>query len=274
MSHYLTLGVAETATPEEIKKAFRELAKKYHPDANKGDPQSEAKFKRINEAYEILKDPAKRQQYDMQRQGNTFHFRSGGFDPNQGFDPFDIFGFNQGGFRQNQVRNRDTVVTYVITLEEAFEGKTVDIKFNTGSGTTRTINLAIPRSIHNGTRIRYAGMGEDTVKGVPPGDLYVKILIEPHTQFIRAQFEIVTTIYVDFIDAMIGVNKQVPTIDGKLINLRVHAGMNPGQHIQVPDQGMWRPDGKRGNMIVEVVMEQPVLNNSQIEQLSRIKDLK
>lgn len=286
-SHYETLGVAKTASDADIKSAFRKLAMQCHPDKNPGDAAAEKKFKEINEAYEHLKDPAKRQAYDA-AQANPFGQRG-----SHSADWEDIFAKRRqyGGSvhedmfmeeilrraRQQQhaqqVKNKDTILKYTVTLEEVYAGKEVELRYSTSRNPSKTAKIVIPRSVRDGAKIRYAGMGDDLNPNAPAGDLYVVITIAQNDRFVRMDDNILTSVTIDFIDAILGVTRRVPCIDGSEINLRILAGMKPGDHIKVPEKGLWTDSGRRGHMLVEVVMQQPKLNNAQYELLAKIKDL-
>lgn len=284
MSHYETLGVSKTADESEIKKAFRALAMKFHPDKNPGNSSAEKKFKEINEAYEILKDPQKRAAYDYENtvRKNQSWSNAPNWDDTfskrrqyGNFSDDEILNEILRRARQNQppARNKDTILRYTASLEDVFTGKEVELRYSTAKNPGKTIKINIPRSIVDGTKIRYAGMGDDTYANAPPGDLYVVISIAPNDRFIRNGDTLTTSVTIDFIDAILGVNKRIPCIDGSEINLRIHAGMAPSSHIRVPEKGLWSHQGTRGSMLVEVVMEQPTLNDAQRELLRKVKEL-
>lgn len=286
MTHYELLGVKNTADEKELKSAFRRLAMQYHPDKNPGDASAEKKFKEINEAYETLKDPDKRAAYDYSLRGPQRTHTD--FNPRTDWD--DLFAKKRqyGNFgadyefeellRRAQARahapsrNKDTLLKYTVTLEEVFTGKEVELRYTTSRG-QKTVKVVIPRSIRDGERVRYSGKGDDSVAGVPPGDLYVAVSVAPNDRFIRSDYTISTSVTVDFIDAMIGTYKRIPCIDGSEINLRINAGLNPGSAIKVPEKGLWKDNGERAPMMVEVVMVQPKLNNAQYELLAKLKNL-
>lgn len=287
MTHYDTLGVSKTADADEIKKAFRAKAKQFHPDLNPDDASAAEKFRQVNEAYDVLKDDAKRAEYDRMGSGPKFrdHFNprshhnwDDGLRRQYSNVDSDLFEellrrTAQHQARQNQVKNKDTILKYTMQLEDIFTGKEVELRYSTSRVPNKTIKVSVPKSTRDGAKIRYAGMGDDSNPNAAPGDLYVVITIAPNARFVRNDADISTSVTIDFIDAMLGVNKRVPCIDGSEINLRIHAGMNPGQSIKVPEKGLWNEYGRRGNMMVEVVLQQPKLNNAQYELLAKLKDL-
>lgn len=288
-SPYEVLGVQNTADDAEIKAAFRKLAKKWHPDVNQGNPSAEIKFKEINEAYETLKDPQKRAAYDYMSKPRS-GAAAGGFYTQSDWDRRSQYGRatndafeemlreaarrNNGyqSYQSHTLKNKDTILNYSISFEESFTGKEVELRYNVG-GKSKTTKVTIPKSVNNGAKIRFAGQGDDTLKDVPAGDLFVIINIKDDPRFVRNDSTVSTTIYIDFIDAMLGTTKRVPCIDGSEINLRVYGGMNPGSSIKVPEKGFYDAYGKRGPMMVEVVMEQPKLNPEQLAALAKIRDL-
>jgi DnaJ-class molecular chaperone len=281
-SPYDILGVTKTSTDAEIKQAYHRLAKKYHPDINKDDKSAADKFKEISSAYDLIKDADKRLAYETQNAGWSHQGFAGG---SQSSDPFVDALRRARQYRQDDNwyeevlraqkasrKNKDTLIRYTVTLEEAFRGKDVEIKYSTESRKDRTVKVKIPRSIRDGAKIRYAGMGDDSIPGVPAGDLYIVVSIAPNSVFVRNNETISTSITIDFIDAILGKNVRVPTIDGAEINLRIHAGLNPGSHVKVPEMGMYNEFGRRGPMLVEVVMVQPKLTEAQYELLAKLKN--
>ena len=184
--YYATLGVPKDASPDDIKKAYRKLAMKLHPDRNPGNKEAEAKFKDINEANDILSDDQKRAAYDNpqpQMHGFNpfgggspfeFHFSTGGGNPHDIFN--NIFrDIHRGqGFQQ---RNRDINLALQISLEEAFNGKEQDIQYNVGNSPVNNLKIRIPPGIEEGTKLRFGGQGDKSIPNVPPGDLYITIQI-------------------------------------------------------------------------------------------------
>lgn len=284
MSHYETLGVSKTASADEIKKAFRTKAKQFHPDLNPNDAKAAEQFRRVNEAYEVLKDSTKRAEYDTVSERPKFRDPFGsrtawddGLRRQYSNVDNDLFEELLRRTRDHQARqqqkNKDTILKYTMQLEDIYTGKEVELRYSTSRVPNKTIKVSIPKSTRDGAKIRYAGMGDDSNPNAAPGDLYVVITIAPNARFIRNDADISTSVTIDFIEAMLGVNKRIPCIDGSEINLRIHAGMNPGQSIKVPEKGLWNEYGRRGNMMVEVVLQQPKLNNAQYELLAKLKDL-
>lgn len=277
--YYQILGVQTTAEDAVIKSAYRKLAKEFHPDTNK-DPGAEAKFKEINEAYETLKDANKRAQYDAQRnntfRGNTFRWTNQPDGGQEGFVDLDEILRDIRRSRNpypQDAKNRDIVLAYAITLEEAFEGKDADVTYNLPGKEGQKIQFKIPAGIQDGIKLRFQGKGDDAMKDVKPGDLYVKIQIMPHHSFIRMGYHLVTSVAIDYMDAMLGAEKEIPTIEGGKIKMRVPAGIHPGQSLRAAGKGMPINGSQRGDMMVEIVFQPSKLTDEQRELIEKARSL-
>jgi curved DNA-binding protein len=278
---YQILGVATTADDATLKSAYRKLAKEYHPDTNK-DPNAEAKFKEINEAYDTLKDANKRAQYDLERTGG-FRTKSqsywsnqpGGFEGSVNLDDIlrDIQNRRARHYQYDAVVNRDIMITYAITLEEAFQGKDADVKYNLPGKEAQSIQFKIPAGIQDGIRLRFQGKGDNAISDIPPGDLYIRINIVPHNVFVRMGYHLVTSTTIDYMDAMLGAEREIPTIEGTKINMRVPAGIQPGQSLRAAGKGMPMGNGQRGDMMVEVVFSPSKLSDEQRELIEKARSL-
>ena len=276
--YYKILGVEKNATEEEIKRAYRKLARQYHPDFNKGDKQAEEKFKEINEAYQVLSDPAARRKYD--RIGSAYQSwggEAGSFDWNeflgndiggvrihfgdgrQAYTDFSdffraIFGGLSGFERTARRSAPPRVVTQrlPITLQEAFHGteRTVD------NGRERKV-VRIPPGVKNGSKVRVRGMGPVAPDGTAR-DLHLLIEILPDPVFEVDGVDLHTEVTVDAFTAMLGGVVKVPTLEGA-VRLRIPAGTQPGQVIRVRGQGLpLRPKSvRRGDLLVHVNVEVP-----------------
>lgn len=266
MDYYQILGVAKTATDDEIKKAFRKLAMKHHPDRG-GD---QAEFQKIQEAYATLGDVQKRQQYDNPAPQGFQQF--GGMPP--GFE--DLFrGMGQGGFQdfgsmfgfrqQRPVKNRDTGLETQITLEDAFSGKTIMASIQLPSGREQVLEIKIPAGIQSGQRLRLSGMGDDSIPNVPRGDIYVTIHVAPHRLFQRNGDDLVSEITVSVWDAMLGTTKIINTLDNKQIEVTVPAGTQPNSTLRLSGYGMPNVNDNRfrGNILLGINITIPVLTEEQ-----------
>lgn len=282
--YYSTLGVAETATDDEIKGAFRKLAMKYHPDKNPGDNSAEEQFKKINEAYSTLSDRQKRSEYDnIKRYGGADQFRHGGaqhfhfnFDHTGNIDDIIHQFFTQNGFAhpfgQQTRRNRDLQFGIEITLEDAFAGKDLPIAFK-ANGQDVNVVVRIPPGIEHGTRMRFQGYGDKTMPNLPPGDLYVTINIYNHPRFRREGPHLHCILNLDVLDAAIGTTVELDCIDNTRVNVTVPAGTQHGTALRVKQKGMpvRQNQNQRGDLIINVSLVVPRdLSTEQIDLLKTI----
>ena len=286
--YYEVLGVSKSASDDEIKKAYRKLAVKYHPDKNPGDKEAEAKFKEINEAHDVLSDKQKRARYDQfghagvggagggggnpfaggfNFNGQTFNFDFGG---GGGGSPFDdilgsLFGF--GGARRPR-RGADYQTSVTLTFEEAVFGTT-----KTASAESGEIKVKIPAGIDDGMSIRLRGKGGPAPEGgSEPGDLYVRIKVKSHKSLTREGAIILSEQRIDMVDAALGCEIEVVTVDGP-IRMKVPAGTQSGTPFKLSGHGVpFRADGDRGPHIVTVIVETPKnLSRNQKELLEEFK---
>ena len=275
--HYSTLGVSPQATPEEIKKAYRSLANKHHPD--KGGDQ--AVFKDVSVAYDTLSDQNKRAEYDQQRMGGPqVRFRTGG---GGGFQDFnDIFGGGNpfGGapfgdiFGRQIRRNRDLNIQCQITLLDSFQGKQLEANYRMPSGRPQTVVINLPPGVENGDTIRYQGLGDDSIPQAPRGNLNVTIVIVPDPDFKREGNDLYTTLRINPIEAMIGCKKQVKTISGETIMLDVRAGVETGTEYAQQGGGFVNVhNGQTGRFITVISIQTPAVTDpTLIADLKRIND--
>ncbi len=275
--YYKLLEIPRGASDDEIRKAYRKLARKHHPDLNPGDKKAEERFKEINEAHEVLSNPEKRQKYDTLganwQHGQEFRpppgyegrfggmndadFRFGG----TGFSDFfeSLFGagrgFNRppgGGFSS---RGEDIEGDIMITLEEAFHGSTRAITVQRGNK-TETYKVKIPAGVEAGSRIRLGGAGEAGVGRGPTGDLYLRVRLAPHP-FLRLEGEnLVYDLDVTPWEAVLGTTLTVATLEQKL-KLKIPAGVHNGQRLRLRGQG-FKPIGRSpGDLLVQIHIEVP-----------------
>ncbi|MFB2646584.1 DnaJ C-terminal domain-containing protein [Raphidiopsis sp. BLCC-F218] len=275
--YYSILGISKTASPEEIKQAFRKLARKYHPDVNPGNKQAEAKFKEINEAYEVLSDPDKRKKYDQYgqywKQAGEGGFPGGagvdmsGFDFGQygSFNDFlnDLFGgvgprsstssrsggFGDFGFPDMGVQDSEFVIT--LSFAEAFRG--VQKRFSLGN---ETIEVRIPAGAKTGTRLRVRGKGTVNPKTGQRGDLYLKTELSPHSFFQLEGDQLICEVPIALEEAVLGGTIQVPTPDGHA-SVKLPAGVRSGQSLRLRGKGWPLPKGGRGDQLVKVAIVPP-----------------
>ncbi len=272
--YYQTLGIKKGASKEEISRAFKKLARKYHPDLNPDDKEAEAKFKEINEAHEVLKDPQKRKMYDTLgpnwKEGQNFqpppgfqnmHFQfdgMDGFSRGQFSDFFESLFGGAGGFHTSQfagghrTRGRDRESGITLTLEEAYKGGTKNI---TLSGQTKSLQVNIPPGVHEGAKIRLAGQGAPGRAGGPAGDLYLKVHIGPHSHFVLEKNNIMYDLALAPWEAALGTKVQVPTLDGN-VEMHIPPGVSSGQKLRIREKGLGMKD-KKGDQHVRIVIRTP-----------------
>ena len=271
--HYDTLGVKKDATQEEIKKSYRNLAKKYHPDTNPNNTQAEDKFKDINEAYEILGDANKRKEYDQRSNGfdfgggkgydpSMYDFMGGGRGGSQSQSQSDLFDsiFGGRGFdfdstvRRAPVKGKDIEADLTISLEEGFHGAEKKISYRGQSG-LKKLSLKIPKGARAGERIRLQGKGEDGPNG-NNGDLYLTIKLKQGDRFTLEGNDLVITVNMLPWDAALGTEITVEAIDEKCAVV-VPAGRQTDSRIRVAGKGYIDRTGKRGDLFVRVRITNP-----------------
>ena len=253
--YYSTLGVSKSADANEIKRAYRRMANQHHPDKG-GDTE---KFKEIEEAYRTLSDPQKKAEYDNPQPQfggpGGFHFHTGnmgGFEDifaQFGGGPFgDIFG------RGRQQRNRTLNIQTSITLEEAYYGKDLLATLGLPSGREQTIEVKIPAGIQDGTTLRLTGLGDDSIPGIPRGDLHLTVHVQQHSIFQRQGDDLIRSINIDCIEAMLGKKVSITTLDNKTLEVSVNPGTQPGQTLSVAGYGMPKMADPRfkGRLLVNV----------------------
>jgi len=269
MDYYNTLGVNRSATDDEIKRAYRKKAMEHHPDKG-GD---EKIFQNINEAYETLKDPQKKQMYDTYGsagpQQNSFEFRAGDF--GGGFE--DIFSqMFGGGFQQRRPRgNRQMDVALDLTLEDVLRGKSIAIEVQLHSGRTKAVTVNIPAGVEHGQKIRYAGMGDDTVPNYPPGDLYIHIRVRDHHRFSRQGDNILCEVAVNVLDLILGTKTNVTTLDGRQIEINIPQGTKCDTILSCKGEGLPNVRSRqRGSLYVKIKGQVP--QNLTKKQMDKIRD--
>ncbi len=363
--YYKILGLSEKATPAEIKKKYRKLVRKYHPDKNPGDKQAEEKFKAINEAHDVISDPEKRKKYDLIRQyGSRFNFGGSGQESRGGMsyedilknfnsgkrrksyrnsgDSFqDIFSqfFDLGDFSSSEThapqRGKNILSSITIPFETAIKGGNQFLKLETesicercngigsepgsktktcsqckgkgtisvnqgpfatsyvcptcqgkgqiietlckkcnGAGkvaTLKTIKVKIPRGIENNSKIRLKGKGALGINGGPSGDLIIKIFVQTHSTFKRNGLNLEVEISITLIDALLGTEINVPTMDG-MIKMKIPSGTQPNSKLRIKGKGV-PSSGSRGDLIIKVLVKFPKkLTEEQKELIKKLKE--
>ncbi len=290
--YYKTLGVERGADEKSIRKAYRDLARKYHPDVNPNNKESEAKFREINEAYEVLSDADKRAKYDQlgsnyqqfARNGNG----AGGFDwsnwasnPGGAGDEGDLSDFfttmftngRAGGRTRAPIRGKDVEQPIEVTLEEAFAGTLRILK--QGEKTTK---IRIPAGAREGTKIRVAGSGEGGFAGGQTGDLYLIVSLKPHQTFHLRENnqDLEMDLKVDLYTAMLGGDVTVPTLNGE-VKLRIPEGTQSGRMMRVAKRGMpmLNQPEVTGDLYVRVLIQVPtILSPEEREGFEKLRALR
>ena len=258
---YKLLGVDEKSSKDEIKRAYRKLAQKYHPDANKGDAEAERRFKEISEAHSILSNDEKRKEYDEIRRyagagGSPFGFRPGGGGRDVRVDFGDLFGGEAGdifgdifGFGPRHARGQDLEAEAHLSFDEAVEGTT----FELADG----VRVRIPPGVTDGSRIKVAGKGGPGPARGTPGDLFVRVHVAQHPLFkLKKNGDIELPLPITIAEAALGAKIQVPTPDG-VVTLRVPAGSRAGKTLRVKGKGGRRSGGSRGDLLAKIEIEVP-----------------
>jgi curved DNA-binding protein len=277
---YEILGINRTANADEIKSAYRKLAKKYHPDLG-GDPE---KFKELNEAHDILGDANKKSHYDQvgfnqqpdprnaYRSGTHFHFE----DVFNNEDFMNIFaqaaGFPGG---RRKLKNSNIRIRLSITLESILQEQIKNIDINTGNG-NKQVEIKIPAGIHDGAVITYRGMGQNTYADQPAGDLMVEITIAPNERFSRANEDLHSNITIDCFRATLGTSVEFITIRDKRVKVTIPAGCQSGTVLRLPGEGLTSMNRSKfiGSQYLRINISVPTnLTNEQIELVRQIVDI-
>jgi len=272
---YKTLGLAKTASADEIKKAYRKLAKQHHPDLNPGSAEAAAKFKDISGAYDLLSDTDKRARFDRgeidasgQERADSSFYRSyaGGpqgarYRSNAGFDPSDIFadmfsragqGGRGGGFNEFRMRGGDLSYTLTVDFLEAAKGAQKRLSFPDG----RTLDVNVPLGAETGTVLRLRGQGQPGAGGGPAGDALIEITVEPHPLFRREGNNVLVDLPVTLTEAVLGGKINVPTIDGP-VSMTVPAGSNSGTRLRLRGRGIAPRSGSAGDQYITLKVMLP-----------------
>jgi curved DNA-binding protein len=292
--YYEALGVPRDASQEEIRSAYRKLARTYHPDVN-SEPEAEERFKEISEAYEVLRDPEKRERYDRLgsnwkagedvsgaegfggfRQGRGFGTQGGfgdmrvEFGEGGGFSDFfeSLFGAQGAGsarsarFNGFSTRGADQEATLDLTLEEAARGGKRKISFGDG----RDYEVDIPAGVRDGQRIRLAGEGGSGVRGGPSGDLFLRVRVKPHRRFRVDGRDLYVDLPLAPWEAALGATVEVPTLEGTS-RVKVPPGSSSGRRLRLKGQGMPGPGNQHGDLFATVKIVVPKKLNKKEREL-------
>ncbi len=281
--YYKELGVDRNASDADIKKAYRKLAMKYHPDHTKGDKSAEEKFKKISEAYAVLSDKEKRKQYDTYG-SSDFHQRFSQEDIFRNFDFSSIFedlGFGGQGFsfaggrggsrrfsfggspfgggtgHQPAPKGSDLVYELPLTLKEVASGTSKTVSFQHG-GRSEQLTVRIPKGMVTGKKLRVAGKGEPSPYGGPAGDLYIKSKVMEDPVFSAEGYDLNVVREIKLTDALLGTTISVPTIGGKFLSLKIPPGTRHKTRMRLAGKGLPNmKSDRRGNLYVTIHTEMP-----------------
>lgn len=283
-SLYETLGVAKTATADEIRKAYRKLARKHHPDVNPGNATAEAAFKKISAAYEVLSDDKKRKAYDefgdaslqggfdpdkareYARWQNTRQQRSSRFGDEQGPIDFDFADFFAGRGSRGPIRGHDLQASVEIDLRQAIEGTEL-VADLPGHGTVR---VRIPQGADTGSTLRVPGKGAPGRNGGPAGDLVIETIVRPHPLLRRAGLDLHLSLPVTVSEAYNGASVEVPTFEGPVV-LKIPPRTQQHAKLRLRGKGVPKKD-ERGDMIIELDVRMPDRGDDKLADALRAAD--
>ncbi len=303
---YSVLGVSKDVSDADLKKTYRKLARKYHPDSNQGDAAAEAKFKEVSEAYSVLSDAEQRAEYDQIRaMGSGARFTAGGQGGQGGFeDVFSMFNQGRGGRQQAQdfddifamfnqqqggsfgsgrfgqstggfrgyggpTRGADVTARTTIDFVTATKGETITLQGEDG----KPFKVKIPAGVADGQKIRLRGRGRPSPDGGESGDIVVQITVRPHPVFTRDGLNLRVTVPVTFTEAALGATIEVPTLGGDPVKLRVAPGTPSGRVLRVKGRGVQTAKGT-GDLLAEVQVAVPShLDDAAREALERFQSL-
>lgn len=275
IDYYSVLGVAKDASSEDIKKAYRKLARKYHPDLNPDDQEAKAKFQQLNEAQEVLTDPEKRKQYDkygehwkhaeqyeqaqqaggrQQDQGGGWQEYSGNFDEGQFSDFFEsLFGNRSGGGRQSVFRGQDYHASLTLNLREAYTTHQHTFTVN-----GKNVRITIHAGVADGQKIKLKGYGGEGHNGGPAGDLYITFHIAEDPVFRREGDDLYMNASLDLYTAVLGGEVTLDTLDGQ-VKLKVKPETQNGTKVRLKGKGfpVYKQEGQFGDLYVSFSIRIP-----------------
>tara|TARA_R110000803_G_C11970205_1_gene319647 strand:+ start:542 stop:1396 length:855 start_codon:yes stop_codon:yes gene_type:complete len=277
MDYYALLGLQQTATAEDIKSAYRKQAKSDHPDTG-GDPE---KFKKLNEAHDILKDPDKRAHYDHTRTGaGRIHVNINGKNHDIFSDIFSdmnsTFGDQSGPFAKprnyrKQTKNKDLNINIECDLKDTLTQQEKSVSVKHISGDRKIVQITVPRGVKHGDRIRYPGLGDASFPELTTGDLYVTITVTNDTDFNIDGNHLYCTYTLNCFDAITGTVVSIKSLDNTTLNVTINSGTQNGTMFSLKKQGLYdRGSPNRGNIVLVVAIKIP--ENLKQDQLNIIKD--
>ena len=296
--YYKILGVEKNASDAQIKKAYRKLAMKYHPDHTKGDKPSEEKFKKISEAYAVLSDPEKRKQYDTYGSADfqqrfsqedifrnfdfgdifkEFGFRGGGAPTGDGGFRFTFGGGSPFGGHQQQrrvMKGSDLVYELPVTLRDVAGGTQKQITLQHQGG-TENISVKIPKGMLSGKKLRLSGKGEQSPHGGPPGDLFIKVKVVEDPVFKQKDLDLIVYREIKLTQALLGDQIAVPTLEGGELSLKIPPGTRHKTKMRLTGHGLPQMNGTgKGDLYVVVLVNMPKkLTKEQGKLVAKLSDI-
>jgi len=278
--YYQILGVSKNASDTEIKKAYRKLAMKYHPDHSKGSKNAEEMFKKVSEAYAVLSDKEKRQQYDTfgstdfhQRYSQEDIFREFGFGGQGtrfsfgGGSPFGGGPFGGHTHRQAPVKGSDLVYELPLTLREVASGTSKTVTFQ-HQGRNENIAVKIPPGMITGKKLRLAGKGEQSGHGGPPGDLYIQSRVSADPVFTADEYNLHTTVTIRLSESLLGTQVGIPTIEGGELSLKIPPGTRHKTRMRLAGHGLPKMRGSaKGDLYATIEVDIPKKLTSEQKKL-------
>lgn len=257
MDYYSTLGVKKSASQDDIRKAYKKACMQHHPDRG-GD---EEKIKEINEAYNTLKDPSKRQQYDNPQPQFDFSFDASNFG---GFPPdFEHLFRNQ----RRPAKNRDINITLKCNLQDVLYPQQKTIRYATPDGGSNVVDIEIPAGVNHGQIIRYRGLGDKSISQLPPGNLLVTVHVMPHNRFRRSNKDLHMHLTISSLDAIVGTSVEIQTLSNKMLTLHIPAGIKNNTKLRVTGEGILG-----GSLLVNIELQTPKLTDEQVERIRKLRD--
>jgi curved DNA-binding protein len=271
--YYAILGIDRNSAKKEIRKAYLQLAKKYHPDVN-SDKEAEERFKELQEAYEVLHDKEKRKRYDgldgtwepdqyaakpTNENGQQYHGNANDF--SDFFNQFFASGGGRSSFFQDEIFingeqrfpvQLDEEAQLYITLEEAIQGAEMRIHIQ-----GRDLNVKLPIGVRNGQKIRLKGQSTRKTRNGKRGDLYIILLLKPHPQFTIDKYDLKATLHIAPWHAALGAEATIQALDGTKLSVRIPPGMNGRKKLRISKQGLMKENGQRGDLFLEMELMLP-----------------
>jgi len=277
MDYYKILEVDRSADQDTIKKAYKKKAMKHHPDKG-GD---EAQFKKINEAFQVLSDPTKKQNYDTTGSAdgeafNGFNYRPYTGRTNTPFNVDDIFRSFGVHFQNNHsrmVKNKDVVIEYAITIKDIYKGKSETIEFRLPSGRTEVLDVNIPKGIRPGNKVKFTNIGDDSIRELPRGDIYLHLTLHPDNLFALEGDDLHGVLHADIFDLIVGARYEIELPDETMIEMTIPPGTNPGTMFSINGHGLpIRNTNKTGRIYMKVKCNIPKYSDAQRQKIKQLQE--